>query len=500
MHKSTSNQKRISSRWVRRHSPSQALLEFALALPILLLVIFAIVEFALLFQAWLSVENVARQTIRYAVTGQYDPAYCNVDLNGDGSFCSTPAEEDDARLQSIHAVGNGWAIGIFSDAGSLLESQIGFFKVTVCSSADRNGDGVADDLTILPKSGSDGHYAACLKADGSSTEDAGMPGGAVVVMVDFNHPYITPAFRDVFSMAHLSSYREGIVEKFRVSRAIDVPPQLNLPTNTASNTPLPTATFTPSMTPTVTNTATATNTPTITPTPTNTFTPTITYTPTNTRTPTITRTPANTFTPTITRTPTNTFTPTITYTPTWTPACNLTGAIFTTDLNGDPQNVNGYDCPYGCIRSPYLSSNDLPPGQYFWKVETVSHPRRQVNDGSFFLNFGQKVGPPSGVIVPLGRNMYNVPPNYFPGEFKVTVWQSGDQGCNSKTDNFKIQYPVPSPTPTPKPTNTPIVTRTFTPTNTPIVTRTFTPLPKPTNTPIITKTFTPSPTICFDGC
>jgi hypothetical protein len=172
------------------------------------------------------------------------------------------------------------------------------------------------------------------------------------------------------------------------------------------------------------------------------------------------------------------------FTPTATPVCNIVGSVFTTDFFGDPQNVNGYDCAYGCIHSPYLSSNNLPPGNYFWTVHTVGGGSIQVNNGTFALQPGQQAGPPSGVIVPLGLNMYNVPPNYFPGEFKVTVYQSSDPSCNSKTDNFKIQahYPSPTPSNTPGPA-TPTPTR------------------KPTSTPrpaTDTPTPSPSPTICFD--
>jgi hypothetical protein len=172
------------------------------------------------------------------------------------------------------------------------------------------------------------------------------------------------------------------------------------------------------------------------------------------------------------------------FTPTATPVCNIQGAVYTTDFYGNPQNVNGYDCAYGCIHSPYLSSNNLPPGNYFWIVETVGGGSVQVNNGTFTLQPGQQAGPPSGVIVPLGLNMYNVPPNYFPGEFKVTVYQSSDPSCNSKTDNFKIQSHYPSPTPT----NTP---GPATPTYTKRPTSTARP---PTETP----TPSPSPTICFD--
>src|SRR5690349_19561966 len=59
-----------------RRSPGQGLLEFALILPILLLVLFGIIEFARILQAWLSVENAARFGVRYAVTGEFNASYC----------------------------------------------------------------------------------------------------------------------------------------------------------------------------------------------------------------------------------------------------------------------------------------------------------------------------------------------------------------------------------------------------------------------------------------
>ncbi len=52
---------------------AQAMVEFALALPFLLLVIFGILEFGRLLYAWIIVENSARFGLRYATTGQYDP-------------------------------------------------------------------------------------------------------------------------------------------------------------------------------------------------------------------------------------------------------------------------------------------------------------------------------------------------------------------------------------------------------------------------------------------
>ncbi len=40
------------------------------------LLIFGMIEFGRLLQAWLALENGARFAVRFAVTGSYDPQYC----------------------------------------------------------------------------------------------------------------------------------------------------------------------------------------------------------------------------------------------------------------------------------------------------------------------------------------------------------------------------------------------------------------------------------------
>jgi cysteine-rich repeat protein len=50
----------------------QTLVEFALTLPILLLLLFGIIEFARIFQAWVTLQNAARTAARYAITGNVD--------------------------------------------------------------------------------------------------------------------------------------------------------------------------------------------------------------------------------------------------------------------------------------------------------------------------------------------------------------------------------------------------------------------------------------------
>lgn len=56
-----------------RRRRGQALAEFALTLPILLLMLFGIIEFARIFQAWVTLQNAARTAARYAITGQFNP-------------------------------------------------------------------------------------------------------------------------------------------------------------------------------------------------------------------------------------------------------------------------------------------------------------------------------------------------------------------------------------------------------------------------------------------
>ncbi|HAD07718.1 MAG TPA: hypothetical protein DCE76_11235, partial [Anaerolineaceae bacterium] len=62
---------------VRKSPKAQGFVEFALALPVLLLLVFGIIEFGRLLQAWLALENGARFGVRYAITGSFDPAYCD---------------------------------------------------------------------------------------------------------------------------------------------------------------------------------------------------------------------------------------------------------------------------------------------------------------------------------------------------------------------------------------------------------------------------------------
>ncbi len=55
----------------RRRRQGQTLAEFAITLPTLLIIMFGIIEFGRIFQAWVTLQNSARTAARYASTGQY---------------------------------------------------------------------------------------------------------------------------------------------------------------------------------------------------------------------------------------------------------------------------------------------------------------------------------------------------------------------------------------------------------------------------------------------
>ena len=52
-----------------RHKKSQAAVEFAISFPILLTILFGIIDFSLLFASWFALQNLVRQAVRFAATG-----------------------------------------------------------------------------------------------------------------------------------------------------------------------------------------------------------------------------------------------------------------------------------------------------------------------------------------------------------------------------------------------------------------------------------------------
>ncbi len=75
---------------LHRKRQGQTLAEFAITLPILLILMFGIIEFGRVFQAWVTLQNAARQAARYASTGQWDNTKYPMNLNLNSKTPSDP--------------------------------------------------------------------------------------------------------------------------------------------------------------------------------------------------------------------------------------------------------------------------------------------------------------------------------------------------------------------------------------------------------------------------
>lgn len=254
----------------KNRKPAQAMVEFALVLPVLLLIVYGIIEVGRLIFIYASVTTAARQAVRYAsVTG----------VNDSGT---------------IHYLD---CAGIKAAA-----KNVGFIQPFQDSDIKINYDqGVNSDGTPISFTN------PYLLDPNPSTDNCPLPGVFAVQNGDRVVVQVHTQYAPILDFIPLKPFT--ITSAAARTIIVDIPiyvtsaPQTwvpNTPTASATSTPIPskTPTNTPVYTPT--KTATPTHTPTRTPSPTGTL-----LTPT--QTPTATATPV-TFTPTITDTPTETAT------------------------------------------------------------------------------------------------------------------------------------------------------------------------------------------------
>ena len=420
------------------------MVEFTLALPILLFVIFGLIEFARLTFAWMAVQNSARFSIRYAVTGEYNEIYCvsagnnlgaaHIDADvfgGDPQDCIVPDDYtgtdsnekerdliDLARLFSIQDAAVGGGTGLWLDPGVsgdyeqyLLTNDLtfigqttteGYFHTTTCSNR-------GNQFAIT------NNHAIPLCMDNLTAilmDDAGGPGDRVKVHVEHQHPFFLPLLRNIWPTVSLSAERDGIVEKFRTSRVIGVSgPILSAPTWTQT----PTITETPTITPTPTETPTTT--PSITPTPTN------------------TSIPVN---------------------------CDL--------INVTNSYVGEWFSGYYIVSVSIRNDNPVPihfhrsnqtwqkndPGRYFWAAYFYDSGWSILNDTSppTIWNPGAPVDLPPGLQ---GDYFALFMPRYVALEGDQTVDLEFDDGCHK---GVTVLMPTSTPTDTPTVTPTPTITPT----------------------------------------
>ncbi len=495
---------------------AQSMVEFALALPILLLLIFGIIEFGRILQAWMAVQNAARFGLRYLITGEFNISYCEAatdalnlgaadawnddpehDCHVDDHYVLTAAEKaiygseatamdlsnaliDWARIPSGRDIamigGTSLAIdpAVSGDYIAYLSahtpfdllnlpaelgspSVVHFIHTTICSSRDTPRDTDPSGTEYGDFGWEENTWPELCKDTVANTfmDDAGGPGDRVRIMVSFNFEPVVPFISNWWPVVPLTAWREGIVERFRTSRVSGIGSQIIVvPTNTPTKTNTPTETNTP----TRTNTATITDTPTVTDTPTQTptFTP---QPPTNT--PTITHTPTETGTPTITDTPTETGTFTQTRTPTNTSKPTNTSTATRTRGPTRTRTPTNTRAPTRTRTPTRTITNTSPPTNTRTRTNTPPPTDTPTLTGTFTNTL-----PPTNT----STRTNTVPPPTYTNTVPPPTY------TNTK--------PPPTPSYTSPPTNT--RTSTLTPTLTPYYTTTRTPTVTPTRTPCLT--------------
>ena len=199
----------------RRKQKGQALAELALVLPILLMVVFGMIEMARLVQTYLAVQHAAREGARYAVVGlpaQEACAWSSFDgydiyprdgvctaRKGDGDICRT--EYSEFRTDAIKEQAKEAAIGLPWDP-SVTEPT-----------APRH-------LGVMVQ-GQPSFY------DDTMQDCPGVPGARVRVMVFFNLPVITPILSGALPTVRVSASTEMINEGFQTWVGAQAPPILS---------------------------------------------------------------------------------------------------------------------------------------------------------------------------------------------------------------------------------------------------------------------------------
>jgi hypothetical protein len=336
-----------------RGSQAQAMVEFALVLPLLLLLLIAIIDFGRALFVYSQVSNAAREAVRYAATSPDDCAEIAnrarnsmYSLGPDGPiavaiYIETPNTSGDFSIKGLCGTvalerGDRIKVDISTSVSPYTLQMIAplfggnFTDLPITYSAARSvvpPEGIATGPTTTPRNTKtplpivppptdtptpepllppeaptnfDANVANCAngKTDASWTAPSG--GGAVAYyrIFDAANPAVfwdvTGTSTSNFTTVPNNSSRTFYVVAYN---ALNVPgPASNIDTVTCGIAATLTPSNTPTNTPTRTPTATPSNTPTNTPTPTNTTTPTPgpSPTPTNTLTPTPTPSPTPT--------------------------------------------------------------------------------------------------------------------------------------------------------------------------------------------------------------
>jgi hypothetical protein len=183
----------------------QSLVEFAVALPFLLIILLGIFEAARWFQAYLAVQYAAREATRFAVTGQPTEAYCEemgIPVTG---VPYGPNEYDKCRVDYIKQVGINLAkLGVIVDLSQTDVTKPMFLGVYV-----RGGDDSSSDASTV-------------------TGHAGVARGRIEIRVVYNHPVTYPFLAALVPTIRIIGTSEMINEPW-IGGGPDVPAEFEPP-------------------------------------------------------------------------------------------------------------------------------------------------------------------------------------------------------------------------------------------------------------------------------
>lgn len=125
----------------------QTMVEFALTLPILLLLMFGVIEFARIFHAWITLQNAARTAARYAITGNWDEESVARAIGYDTYAVGQPDYRPPGDSLRRQAVLDALVPCVADGADPLFAAHWG---KPDCDPGDEDDQGLRTDLARLP--------------------------------------------------------------------------------------------------------------------------------------------------------------------------------------------------------------------------------------------------------------------------------------------------------------------------------------------------------------
>lgn len=251
-----------------KKNKAQAMVEFAIVLPILLMLLYGILEAGRLLFIYSTIVTASRQAVRYG------------SATGEGTTSTVPRYQDCAgirqaaqRVDYLNAFDNN-DIVIYYDTGP------GGTLIPFCGGDPPPTNPPASDIVTFNPTTNNNRLV--VKIDGDYNPIVPRIVGFLRRSDATNNPIVAQSARTV--LVSVSIQVTAPPPQYTPSTSTFTPSPIASPTNTPSNTPTNTA----SLTPVVSNTPSTT--PTLTRTPTATLSPTVTSTRTPSRTPTLTPT------------------------------------------------------------------------------------------------------------------------------------------------------------------------------------------------------------------